>query len=166
MTILMALRAFGLVHLDSLLSESEAATHPVLRLCSFQDFFKKASDVSEAAGEAKSASQQEPAVIVLLPLLLGLGKVRLNYNAKHCACRVQWSISMCWLCEGRPPSMLVSASTLHIYTPASVSVKDICMLNHWHQQQQGTPSCFHACGCPQEQAHMEVRSMGSLAAGE
>ena len=112
MTILIALRAFGLLHLDSLLS-GEAATHSVLCLCSFQEFFKKASHVSEAAGEADSASQQEPAVIVLLPLLLGLGKVRSDYSAKHCACRVHWSISMCWLCEGRLPSMLVSASNLH-----------------------------------------------------
>ncbi len=66
---------------NSVISESEVATHSVLCLCSFQDFFKKAGAVSEAAGEADSASQQEPAVIVLLPLLLGLGKVRLGYNA-------------------------------------------------------------------------------------
>ncbi|DBA90578.1 hypothetical protein WJX77_002037 [Trebouxia sp. C0004] len=52
---------------------------PVLYTASFQGFFKKASDVSEAAGEAESASQQEPAVIVLLPLLLGLGKVNERY---------------------------------------------------------------------------------------
>lgn len=108
MTVLIALSAFGLVHLDSLLS-GEAATQSVLCLCSFQDFFKMASDVSEAGGEAESASQQEPAVIVLLPLLLGLGKVRSDYNAKHFACRVQWSTSMCWLYEGRLPSVLVSA---------------------------------------------------------
>lgn len=94
MTVLMAVTAFELVHSDSLLSESQAATHSVSCLCSFQDFFKKPSDVSEAAGEAESANQQEPAVIVLLPLLLGLGKVRLKYNDKHCACRVQRSISM------------------------------------------------------------------------
>ena len=119
----MALRASGLLHVDSSLNESEAATHSILRLCSFQEFFKKAGDVSEAAGEPHSASQQEPAVIVLLPLLLGLGKVRLEYNAKHCACRVQWSISMC--CHVKADCYL-SINFSHPYTRQHVSPRHLC----------------------------------------
>ena len=46
-----------------------------LGVCSFQEFFKKGTEPSQ--GETGSAGQQEPAVIVLLPLLLGLGKVSL-----------------------------------------------------------------------------------------
>lgn len=49
-----------------------------LGLCSFQEFFKK--DTEPREGETGSAGQQEPAVIVLLPLLLGLGKVSLFHT--------------------------------------------------------------------------------------
>lgn len=49
--------------------------HASLGLRSFQEFFTK--DMEPREGETGSAGQQEPAVIVLLPLLLGLGKVRL-----------------------------------------------------------------------------------------
>lgn len=102
----------GSLHVHVHVVSQPGGAAPVLYTASFEDFFKRASEnASEASSTGIAASQQDPAVIVLLPLLLGLGKINERY-VPQLQQVLTWPQSI-GIVGGRPSSSLYFVGCQH-----------------------------------------------------